>query len=117
MPFLIRCLYRPGGAAARLPIRASHIEYMLSALPETVSGGALLDDHGGAIGMFVLLNTEQRKSAERFIGDEPYSAAGLFETIEITDAKIMTPEPSPGFLLAELERQRLDDASGVAAPR
>ena len=109
MSFLIQCRYRPGAAEERFSIRAKHLEYMISALPNTVAGGALLDQRGPAIGMFVVLEVEDRAIAERFISGEPYNAAGLFETVEILRLKLMTPEPEPNFLAAELTRQRRAD--------
>ncbi|WJR75517.1 YciI family protein [Bradyrhizobium sp. NP1] len=109
MSFLIQCRYRTGAAEERFSIRAKHLEHMIAALPTTVAGGALLDQRGSAIGMFVVLEAEDRASAEGFISGEPYNAAGLFETVEIYGLKLMTPEPEPNFLEAELVRQRHAD--------
>lgn len=105
MPYLIRCLYRPGGAQARLPIRADHIRHMLAWLPQTVFGAAMLDDEGAQpSGMVVALDVPSRDEAQRFIAAEPYNAAGLFGSVQITPLVQMTPPHTPELLERELKK-------------
>ena len=99
MPVVIRCLYRPGGAEARLHIRDVHVEYMISNRHLLDTGGALVADDGQTVtGMFLILKCENKASAEAFLSDEPYTLAGLFEsrTIEILDRFV--PHRDPQFL-------------------
>ena len=105
MAWLVRCLYRPGGAQERLPVRADHIRHMLAWLPRTVFGAALLDaDAREPTGMVVALSVASRAEARRFIDAEPYSRAGLFATVELTPLVQMTPPHTPEFLQAELRK-------------
>ncbi|HKV00146.1 MAG TPA: YciI family protein [Vineibacter sp.] len=112
MAFCIQCFYRPGGADERFAVRTRHLAHMAAALPRTIAGGQLLDDNGAAIGMFVVLDVPSRRDAEAFMATEPYNVAGLFATVSIVAARIMTPEPTPGFLQAELARQQQADRAG-----
>ena len=102
MTVLVQAFYRPGGAEARLPIRAAHIRHMLEWLPRTVFGGALLDDRGDPVGMAVALDVAGRAEAEAFLADEPYARAGLFDDVRIHAMKQMTPPHTPDLLTAEL---------------
>lgn len=105
MPYLIRCLYRPGGASDRLPIRADHIRHMLAWLPQTVFGAAMLDAKGEQpAGMVVALSVASHGEAQRFIDTEPYNAAGLFASVEITPLVQMTPPHTRDLLESELKK-------------
>jgi hypothetical protein len=84
---------------------------MIAASPITVAGGALLAQDRAAIGMFVALNVEDRALTECSIAEEPYHRANLFDSIEVVQTLLMTPEPEPGFLTMELGRQREADLS------
>jgi uncharacterized protein len=99
MPVVIRCLYRRGGAEARLHIRDIHIEYMIRNRHLLNTGGALMVEDGQTVtGMFLILECEDKASAEAFLSDEPYTRAGLFsaQTIEIFDR--LVPHRDPDFL-------------------
>lgn len=104
MTYLVQATYRPGGADARLAIRAEHIRYMLDWLPRTVFGGALLADEagGGATGMAVALDVASREDATAFVDGEPYARAGLFDDIRIVAMRQMTPPHDAAFLEREL---------------
>jgi len=99
MPVVVRCFYRPGGAAARFHIRDVHVEYMIRNRHLLGTGGALVADDGQTVtGMFLILECEDKAFAEAFMSDEPYTRAGLFEsrTIEILDRFV--PHRDPQFL-------------------
>lgn len=97
MSTIARCLYRPGGAEERFKVRAVHIAYMLRHRAIIASGGALLDEDGRAIGMFLHLRLDFGAAAV-FLDDEPYQRAGLFRerTLERFDQFI--PHDDPQFL-------------------
>lgn len=106
MTYLVRGLYRPGADQERLKIRAAHIRYMLEWLPRTVFGAALFNDEAQrAAGMVVALDVATRAEADRFVAGEPYCSAGLFEVVEITALKQMTPPYGPEVLECELARE------------
>ena len=99
MPIVVRCLYRHGGAEARFHIRDVHLEYMIRHRHLLNTGGALTADDGQTtVGMFLILECEDKAAAEAFLADEPYTRAGLFEsrTIDLLDRFV--PHQDPEFL-------------------
>jgi uncharacterized protein YciI len=96
---VVRCLYRPGGAEARLPIRDVHIEYMIANRKWLEQGGALMSDDGSAVeGMFLILRHDSRQEVEAFLAREPYTRAGLFATTTIEPFDRFVPHADPKFL-------------------
>lgn len=96
---VVRCLYRPGGAEARLPIRDVHIEYMVANREWLEQGGALMSADGAIVeGMFLVLCHESREQVEAFLAGEPYTHAGLFQTVTIELFDRFVPHADPDFL-------------------
>jgi uncharacterized protein len=96
---VVRCLYRSGGAEARLPIRDVHIDYMITNRQWLEQGGALMSADGSVVeGMFLILRHGSQQEAEAFLANEPYSQAGLFETVTIESFDRFVPHPDPDFL-------------------
>jgi uncharacterized protein len=99
MLMVVRCLYRPGGAEDRLPIRDVHIEYMIANRQWLEQGGALISPDGSTVnGMFLILRHDSRKQVEQFLANEPYTRAGLFETVTIDAFDRFVPHIDPNFL-------------------
>jgi uncharacterized protein YciI len=96
---VVRCLYRPGGADDRLPIRDVHIEYMIANRHWVEQGGALMSHDGSTVeGMFLILRHESRRDVQAFLADEPYTRAGLFATLTIESFDRFVPHADPQFL-------------------
>jgi len=96
---VVRCLYRPGGAKARLPIRDVHIEYMIANRQWLEQGGALMSAGGSVVeGMFLILRHSSRQDLEAFLANEPYTRAGLFKTVTIESFARFVPHADPAFL-------------------
>jgi uncharacterized protein len=96
---VVRCQYRPGGAEDRLQIRDIHIEYMIANRQWLEQGGALMSSDGAVVeGMFLILRHESRKDVETFLGNEPYSRAGLFDSVTIEAFDRFVPHSDPNFL-------------------
>ncbi|MCB1747922.1 MAG: YciI family protein [Gammaproteobacteria bacterium] len=83
MPFLIRCIDKPGSAELRAATRAEHLAYLEPQLPRILAAGAVLDDAGSPTGSLILFDSEDRAEAERFAGEDPYNRAGLFATVDV----------------------------------
>jgi len=67
---VVRCLYWPGGAEDRLPIRDEHIKYMIANRQWLEQGGALMSSDGIIVeGMFLILRHENRKDVEGFLAN------------------------------------------------
>jgi|SRR6516164_4292665 uncharacterized protein YciI len=96
---IVRCLYRPGGAEARLHIRDVHVEYMIANRGFLEQGGALVSKDGSIVeGMFLILRHDNRAGVEAFLADEPYSRAGLFASTTIESFDRFVPHADPHFL-------------------
>jgi len=64
-------------------------------------------------GMMMILDLPTRDSAMEFLRHEPYCNAGAFPEITIDPWVQRIPEPAPGFLESELQRER---GIGSASP-
>lgn len=107
MPIVVECIYRAGGAEERLKIRDVHLEYMIGNEHLIRLGGALLSDDGAiATGMFLVLVTERVAEARAFVDAEPYSRAGLFETVNLKRLQQFVPHEDPDFLASMLSSVR-----------
>src|SRR6266702_899223 len=92
VPVVLTVVSRPGGAGDRLPIRDVHIEYMIANRVWLEQGGALMSFDGIVIeGMFLILRYE--KDVEGFLANEPYTRAGLFESVTIESLDRFVPHP------------------------
>ena len=50
-----------------------------------LAAGALIDDDGtGGHGGIIIVDTDDRAAAERFINDDPFTKAGLFQKVTVT---------------------------------
>lgn len=85
MPYAIQTLDKPGQASLRASTRAVHVEYLIANKDLLLAGGALIDDDGnGGHGGILIVDTDDRKVAERFIAEDPFTKAGLFEKVTVT---------------------------------
>lgn len=85
MPYAIQMQDKAGAAQIRADNRAAHVEYLKANAHFLLAAGALIDDDGtGGSGAILIVDTEDRKEAERFVADDPFSKAGLFEKVSIT---------------------------------
>jgi uncharacterized protein YciI len=85
MPYAIQTQDKPGSAELRAAHRPAHLEYLTANARMLLAAGALIDDGGtGGHGGILLIDTEDRAEAERFIADDPFTKAGLFDSITVT---------------------------------
>jgi uncharacterized protein len=108
------CLDRPGMVARRRATRAAHLEYMIQNNDKLVFGGPLDEPSDGhSVGSVYVLDLPDMAASWDFLAAEPYYRAGLFESVIVRPFRQMAPESEPGFLQAELARER---ALAEAAP-
>jgi uncharacterized protein len=101
------CLDRPGASARRRETRAEHLEYMIENQDRLVFGGPVSAVPGEAgVGSVFVLDLPDLGAAWDFLAAEPYYRAGLFESVIVRPFRQMSPEPEPGHLRRELERER-----------
>ncbi len=78
---------RPGSLALRQRIRPSHRAYLRSPGLHTVrvllAGPTAHEANGQMNGTVLIVESSSAAAVERFIADDPYSRAGLFEQVVI----------------------------------
>ena len=77
---------RPGSGQLRQSLRPAHQAHFFAPQPGCcgVAGGPLVDDSGEQmVGSLLVFEAIDRAAVERFVADDPYNRADLFETIEI----------------------------------
>lgn len=94
---------RPGMARERARLQPAHVEYQKAFLPLIVYGGGMVGDSvdtsgdvdiADVIGNFLVMEVTDRAAAEAFHRDDPYTRAGLFETVIIE--RLWQRVPMPG---------------------
>lgn len=85
MPYAIQTVDKPGSAAIRAAARPAHLEYLVKHQALLLAAGALIDDDGtGGSGGILIVDTDSREEAERFIREDPFTQAALFEKVTVT---------------------------------
>ena len=85
MSYVIHTKDKPNGAAIRAQARPAHLEYLTKHKDKLLAAGALIDDDGtGGHGGVLIVDTDERAEAERFINEDPFTKAGLFEKVTVT---------------------------------
>jgi len=85
MPFAIIIRDRPGMLDKRNEVRPAHIDYLTANQDKLLAAGALLEDDGsGGHGGILLVDVDTREQAQAFIDADPFTQAGLFESITIS---------------------------------
>lgn len=107
MAFHIYCIDDPGKPGLRQKTRPEHLRYMIDHKDRILFGGPIQAQPGGpTIGSAFSLDYEMRAEVDRFLANEPYYVAGLFESVVVRAIAVMVPEREPGFLEKELDRER-----------
>ncbi|CAJ0774083.1 hypothetical protein LMG18090_00283 [Ralstonia mannitolilytica] len=85
MAFFIETFDKPGTAELRLRERDRHLAFLERHRALLLACGAKLNDDGSNAGGGVyVVDVNTRAEAERFIAEDPYALAGLFERVHIT---------------------------------
>lgn len=85
MPYAIITQDKPDHAALRAEVRSAHLDYLKANVTLLIAAGALLHDDGSTgEGGILLVDTDDRAVAERFIAGDPYTKAGLFQSVTVT---------------------------------
>ena len=85
MPYVIQTRFKAGHGHVHAEWRPQHREYLDANTDKLLAAGALLDDDGNlGQGGVIIVDTEDRVDAENFIANDPFSRAGLFESVTVT---------------------------------
>jgi uncharacterized protein len=85
MPYVIQTFDKPGHAHVRTANRAVHLDYLEKHKGKLLAAGAVIQDDGSTgEGGLIIVDTEDRKVAEDFIANDPFTTAGLFAKVTVT---------------------------------
>lgn len=87
MAYVIRAIDRPGALDIRTANRQAHIAFLQTAGDRLLLAGPLLSEAGEMAGSLLVVDMESPADVASWLADDPYSAAGLFEAVEITAFK------------------------------
>lgn len=85
MLFALLCKDKPGHLNVRMDTRPTHVEHLnkLNAEGTLKMAGPFLDDEGKPCGSLVIVEAESMEAAKALADSDPYTIAGLFESVEI----------------------------------
>ena len=84
MPYAILTTDKPDHLHVRNENRPVHLEYLVANQHRLLAAGALIEDDGsGGQGGLIIIDTDNRSEAEAFIAGDPFTTAGLFETVTV----------------------------------
>ena len=85
MAYVIQTRDKPDRAHLRAEVRDEHLAYLDANRHRLLAGGAVINDDGsGGHGGVLIVDTDERAEAEQFIADDPFSKAGLFESVTVS---------------------------------
>ena len=85
MPYAIQTKDKPDHGNLRAELRDAHLAYLNANLDKLLAAGAVIDDDGtGGHGGILIVDTDDRAEAEAFAADDPFTKAGLFESVTVT---------------------------------
>jgi uncharacterized protein YciI len=87
MLFALFCTDKPGSLDVRLAARGQHLAYLQTYESRLVLAGPLLDTDDRPCGSLLIVDVPSRAEAEGFAEADPYSRAGLFESVVIRPYK------------------------------
>ncbi len=84
MPYAIMTRDKPNCLDLRMKTRDVHLDYLDANKHRLLAAGGITDDTGeGGYGGVIIVDTEDRAEAEAFIQNDPFTKAGLFESISV----------------------------------
>jgi uncharacterized protein YciI len=86
MYFIVFATDKPGMDEVRANVRPSHRLYLRNHNHpiRLLQGGPTLDDAGERMnGTLLVIEAESPQQVRAFVADDPYSEAGLFESLEV----------------------------------
>ncbi len=84
MLFAVHCVDANGVDAIRAQHLAPHKDYLVGQKHILVLGGALTDSADQPTGSLYIVNVQDLKAAEAFSKNDPFTSAGVFESVTIT---------------------------------
>ena len=86
--FVLTCLDYPNNLQRRMGARDAHLAYVAANKDRLKLAGPLLDDAGQMAGSMFILDMESKAEVEAFNAADPYTLAGVFETVTVRPIRI-----------------------------
>ena len=83
---------RPQSAETRQELRPRHKSYLAEVSARIAFAGPLLSDDGEMLGSLLVMDFEDRKAAEDWIAREPFTMAGLYQSMDIIAFENLWPQ-------------------------
>jgi uncharacterized protein YciI len=85
MPYVIIAKDKPDSVSLRDEVQPVHLEYMTANLSKILGAFAQVDDADTAVhGGVIIYDCDDRSEAEDFVANDPFTKAGLFESVTIS---------------------------------
>ncbi len=91
MLFMAYCLDKPGALTIRMANRPDHVEYLAAHSDKLLFAGPLLDGEA-MIGSLLVLDVADRAEMDKFLTNDPYAKAGLFQSVSVHGVKKAFPK-------------------------
>lgn len=101
----ILCTFKPGALSEAKAKRLEHYEFLRRERQHIVEGGPLTDSDGLPTAMLIVVDRDSLEEAHDFISHEPYTAAGLFESVSIRQWHHVIPEPKATYIEHEYQKE------------
>ena len=85
MRFAVICRDKPGQLETRLANRAAHLAYIEATGIVEMAGPFL--EAGQMTGSLIILSCDNLDAAQDWVAGDPYGAAGLFDSVTVTEWK------------------------------
>lgn len=82
--YVIICIDKTDVLDLRMATREAHLAYVKeTSLVRFHVGGPFLSADGAMVGSMLIVEADDPAKVEKFVADDPYGKAGLFESVEI----------------------------------
>jgi len=85
MLYAVICKDKPGALQTRLDTRAAHLAYIEATGIVKMAGPFL--EAGQMCGSLVIVDCDSLEAAQAWAAGDPYAAAGLFDSVSVTEWK------------------------------
>lgn len=102
MHFLLLARDKPGREATRDELRPVRIAWLKANRARLLAAGGMVDDRNAHVhGGLLIVDAKDRADAEQFANEDPFTMAGLYETMEVIRwrrvffdyQQILSPDP------------------------
>ncbi len=84
MLFLTVARFKPGTEGQQKPLEPEFYSHLEQRTPRIRLAGPLRDDQGARTGLFLIVEAQDRATAEHLVSTSPFTEAGLYEKIDVT---------------------------------